>query len=106
MRDVEQLLRETLADPRRRLEPEPGIYDSVRERVHDRRQRAVRVASAFTVVVVIAGVATAIGANSGHRRPGQVVAPPSIAPSATPSITPSPSLGQATPLLVPAGSTT
>ena len=110
MRDVEQLLRETLADPRHRLEPERGMYDSVRQRVHDRRQRAVRVASAFTVVVVIAGVATAIGVNSGQRRVGQVVAPPSITPSATPSTTPSatpsPSIGQASPLLVPAGSTT
>ncbi len=110
MRDVEQLLRETLADPRHRLEPEPGMYDSVRERARGRRQRAVRVASAFTVVVVIAGVATAIGVNSGQRRVGQVVAPPSITPSATPSttpsITPTPPVGQATPLLVPAGSTT
>ena len=110
MTDVEKLLRETLTDPRHRLEPSPGMYDTVRERARERRQRAVRVASAFALVVVIAGVATAIGVNSGQRRVGQVVAPPSITPSATPSITPSvtpsPPLGQATPLLVPQGSTT
>ena len=70
----------------------------------------VQLASVVTVVVVIAGAATAIGVNSGHRRAGQAVATPSITPSATPSITPSatpsPPLGQATPLLVPEGSTT
>jgi hypothetical protein len=98
MRDVEQLLRETLADPRHRLEPGPGMYETVRERTHQRRQRAIRLASAFTAVVVIAGVATAIGVGSGHRRVGQIAPPPSI--------TPSPPTGQATPVGLGLGSTT
>jgi hypothetical protein len=109
MTDVEQLLRETLADPRHRLEPGPGMYETVRERAHRRRLRAVQVASAFTVVVVMAGVATAIGTSSGHRRQGQTAASPSITPS--PSVTPSPSstasppTGQATPVNLGIGST-
>ncbi|HZV27734.1 MAG TPA: hypothetical protein VFG00_15760 [Acidothermaceae bacterium] len=96
MTDVEQLLRETLADPRHRLEVGPGMYDTVRERAHQRRRRVVQVASAFTAVVVIAGVATSIGVNSGHRRADQVAAP---------SITPSPQTGQATAVDLGKGST-
>jgi hypothetical protein len=96
MTDVEQLLRETLADPRHRLDPGPGMYDTVRERVHQRRRRVVQVASAFTAVVVIAGVATAIGVNSGHRGSDQVAAP---------SITPSPQTGLATSVDLGQGST-
>ena len=100
MTDVEQLLRETLADPRRRLEPVPAMYDTVRDRAHQRRLRMVQVASAFTAVVVVAGVATAIGVNSGHHRGNQVAAP-----SITPSITPSPQTGQATSIDLGRGST-
>ncbi len=96
MTDVEQLLRETLADPRRRLGPVPEMYDTVRERAHQRRRRMVQVASAFTAVVVIASVATSIGVNSGHRRSNQVAAP---------SITPSPQTGQATSVDLGKGST-
>jgi|GEM_PF-2175279 len=94
MTDVEQLLRETLADPRRRLDPGPGMYESVRERAHRRRLRVVQLAGAFTAVVVVAGVATAVGANSQHR---QV--------AASPSITPSPQTGQATSVDLGKGST-
>ena len=90
MRDVEELLRETLADPRHRVEPGPGMYETVRQRAHQRRQRLVRVASAFTAVVVIAGVATAVRVNSGHVRAGQI--------TTSPSITPAPSTGSATPI--------
>jgi hypothetical protein len=96
MMDVEQLLQETFADPRHRLDPVPGMYETVRERAHQRRQRVVRLASAFTAVVVIAGVATAVGVNSGHRRGGQVAAP---------SITPSPQTGQARSVDLGKGST-
>jgi hypothetical protein len=107
MTDVEQLLRETLADARHRLEPGPGMYETVRERAHQRRLRVVRVASAFTAVVVIAGVSTAIGVNSGHRRGAQVAAPSiTPSPSSTPSPnTPSPATGQATPIDLGVGST-
>jgi hypothetical protein len=98
MTDVEQLLRETLADPRHRLDPGPGMYETVRERERRRRQRVVRVASAFTAVVVIAGVATAIGINAGGGHAGQV--------AAARSITPAPSTGQSTPVELGRGSTT
>jgi len=96
MTDVEQLLRETLADPRHRLEVNPGMYDTVRERAHQRRRRALQLAGAFTAVIVIAGVATAVGVNSGNRRGEQVAAP---------SITPSPPTGLATSVDLGKGST-
>ncbi len=96
MTDVEQLLRETLADPRHRLDPGPGMYDTVRDRARQRQRRVVQVASAFTAVVVIAAVATAIGVNAGHRGGAQVAAP---------SITPSPQTGQATSVDLGKGST-
>ncbi|HEY3924994.1 MAG TPA: hypothetical protein VGL75_10580 [Acidothermaceae bacterium] len=102
MTDVEQLLRETLADPRHRLDPGPGMYDTVRQRARQRRRRVVQVASAFTAVVVIAGVGTAIGVNSGHGR-GDQVAAPSITPSR--STTSSPQTGQATSVDLGKGST-
>ncbi len=89
MTDVEKLLRETLTDPRHRLEPVLACTTPCASgRADDGSERSGSPAP-FTVVVVIAGVATAIGVNSGHRRGGQVVAPPSIT-AATPSITPSP----------------
>lgn len=96
MMDVEGLLRETLNDPRRRLEPVPGLFDTVRERARQRRQRAVRLASASTVIVLIVGVATAIGVNTQNHT--KVAAPASI--------TPSPQTGQATPINLGKGSTT
>jgi hypothetical protein len=97
MRDVEELLRDTLADPRHRLEPGPGIYETVRERAHQRRQRVLRLASTVTVVVLIAGVATAIGVSTGGRRGARVAVGPSMAPS--------PATGQATPVDLGVGST-
>jgi hypothetical protein len=96
MTDVEELLRETLADPRHRLEPGPGMYENVRERAHQRRQRVVRLTSAVTVFVVIAVVATVIGAHARSR--AEIVA---VRPSASPS----PVTGQATPLDLGKGST-
>ncbi|HEY0870788.1 MAG TPA: hypothetical protein VGD55_10355 [Acidothermaceae bacterium] len=96
MMDVEGLLRETLNDPRRRLEPVPGMFDAVSERARQRRQRGLRLASAMTVVVLIAGVATAIGIGTQNHT--KVAAPASI--------TPSPQTGQATPINLGVGSTT
>jgi hypothetical protein len=98
MTDVEQLLQETLADPRYRLEPGPGMYETVRQRAHQRRQRGVRLAGAFTAIVVIAGVATAIGVNSRGGHVGQV--------AASPSITPAPSTSDSTPLDLGLGNST
>lgn len=96
MMDVEGLLRETLNDPRRRLEPVPGMFDTVRERARDRRQRVMRLASASTVIVLIVGVVTAIGIGTQNHTK---VATPA-------SATPSPQTGQATPLNLGDGSTT
>jgi len=80
MTDVEKLLRETLADPRHRLEPLPGMYDGVRARARHRQQRMVQLASAVTVVVVIAGVATAVGLNTHSPRKAQPAASLSASP--------------------------
>jgi hypothetical protein len=96
MRDVEGLLRDTLNDPRRRLEPAPRMFETVRDRARQRRRRVVRLASAVTVIVTIAGVATVIGVTAQRR--GQVAVQ-------QPSVTPSPPTGQATPVNLGEGST-
>ena len=96
MMDVEGLLRETLNDPRRRVEPVPGMFETVRERAHQRRQRAARLASAVTAIVVIVGVATAIGIRTQNHT--KVAAPASS--------TQSPQTGQATPINLGDGSAT
>ena len=80
MTDVEKLLRETLTDPRHRLDPPPGMYDGVRQRARHRRHRMVQLASAVTAVVVIAGVATAIGVKTNQPRKGQAAASLSASP--------------------------
>ncbi len=96
MMDVEELLHETLNDPRRRLGPVPGMFETVRDRARQRRQRVVRLASATTVIVLIVGVATAIGIGTQNHT--KVAAPSPI--------TSSPQTGQATPLNLGDGSTT
>ena len=55
-RGIEQLVRDTLADPRRRLDPPPGHYESVGQRIGRARRRgnARRLAAAVGVVAVLA----------------------------------------------------
>jgi DNA-binding beta-propeller fold protein YncE len=69
-RGIEQLVRDTLVDPRRRLDPPPGHYESVGERIgHARRRRnARRLATAVGVVAVLA--AGGVFANRTGTGPG------------------------------------
>jgi glutamine cyclotransferase len=73
MRDVEELLRDTLTDPRRRVEPAGGMYETVSRRAHTIRRNRWAFASATTAVVaVIASAATIVTSSPGHRaQPGQ-----------------------------------
>lgn len=60
---IEELIRDTLTDPRRRLEPPPGHYQSVGERIgRVRRRRNARWAGGLVAVVallIVSGVAAA-----------------------------------------------
>ena len=81
MMDVEGLLRETLADPRHRLEPSPGMYEVVRQRSGQRRRRMLNITGAVTALVVIAGVATAVRLSTNSPRK-ELTASPSASPPA------------------------
>lgn len=72
MRDVEELLRDTLADPRRRVDPTGGTYETVSRRARALRHKRWAFASAATAVVAVVASATTIAANgASHRaRPG------------------------------------
>jgi len=60
---IEELIRDTLTDPRRRLEPPPGHYQTVGERIgRVRRRRNLRWAGGAAVVVallIVSGLAAA-----------------------------------------------
>lgn len=72
MRDVEELLRDTLTDPRRRMDPTGGMYETVNRRAHDMRRNRWALASVATAVIAVVATATTIAANGpGHRtQPG------------------------------------
>ena len=61
MTDVEELLRETLSDPRRKVEPGPGMYETVRARTRDLRRRRSTIGVASLAVVAIAIVGSVLG---------------------------------------------
>ncbi len=83
MTDVEELLRETLTDARYRLDPEPAMYDVVRERARSHRRRRVTYlsAAAAAIAVVVAGSVVGVQQSNRHR----------VTPLATPTINPTPS---------------
>jgi hypothetical protein len=58
------------------------MYEGVRERARHRQQRIVQLASAVTVVVVIAGVATAVRLSTNSPREAQPTASLSASPPA------------------------
>ncbi len=83
MRDVEELLRETLTDPRRRLASEAGLYEQVRAKAGERRRNRWMAASSAVAVVAIAAVATTVTLGGRHSSPATstTTAPPSPASS-------------------------
>jgi hypothetical protein len=82
MTDVEELLRETLTDARHKLEPGPGLYETVRSRADQRRHRQLAIAAASVAVVVVAGVGSVVGLHGSkqHRATPANVPGPSSAP--------------------------
>ena len=79
MTDVEELLRETLADPRRRLPDAPDLYERVRYGAKRRRQQSLRLGAAASAVVVVVAVAIVVATGPVNPR----VARPSTASSAS-----------------------
>lgn len=81
---LEELLRESLSDPRRRLEPPAGHFDRVSEKIGlARRRRTSRSFGAVAGVVVLVVVA---GLLVGAHRPGTArkpAGPPSVSPTPT-----------------------
>jgi hypothetical protein len=85
MTDVEQLLRDTLTDPRRRLDAVPDLYEGARGRARRRRRRTIEFASAAVVVALVATTAGVVARGPGHRgskpasKPVASVTPPALA---------------------------
>ena len=84
MKDVEELLRETLSDPRHRLEPSPELYGIVRRRAAARRRTRWAAVSAGVAVIAVAVAASTLAVHqSGHRTPTAHTPSPSSTPSPT-----------------------
>jgi len=87
MTDVEELLRDTLADSRRKLDPPPGIYETVAERARGRRRRrsTIAAASMAVVAVAVAGSVAGVRASGGHApatgHPSTPVQPTPVQPT-------------------------
>lgn len=60
MRDLEELLRDTLTDPRRRLDPSPAMYETVQRTARGRRRHRRLAAASAAVVVVAVAVTTSV----------------------------------------------
>ncbi|MGH8888163.1 MAG: hypothetical protein ACRDV3_00195 [Acidothermaceae bacterium] len=83
MTDVEELLRETLSDPQRRIEPGPRMYETVRVRACKRRRRQSAAIAASLAVVAIATAGSVVGVQRGGHRPA-----PASATHLTPATSP------------------
>lgn len=84
MRDVEELLRETLSDPRRRIEATPAMYETVRSRVRERRRHRSTMVAASLAVVAIAAVGSVVGVrHASHHAP--TAKPTSPTPAVSPA---------------------
>lgn len=93
-RGIEQMVRDTLVDPRRRLDPPPGHYQSVTERIgRARRRRNTRWLAAAVGVLAVLAVGGLFVTRTGTG-PGPSARP---SPSASPSAS-GPSVGQRHPL--------
>jgi hypothetical protein len=83
---LESLVRETLVDPRRRLDPDPQHYSHVTQRVRVLRRRRIgrwaSVAAAVATVAVIVGVMSAAGPRAPLRPLPLVSSAPAVASGA------------------------
>jgi hypothetical protein len=83
MRDVEELLRETLTDQRRRLTPSPDLYDAVRGRARARRRARLATGLAAVAVVVVVGAASAAALRPVPDNETSRIRPATASPSVT-----------------------
>lgn len=81
MRDLEELLRDTLTDPRRRIDPSPAMYEEVQRTARARRHRHFAAASAAVVVVAVAVTTSVLAA----QRPASRTTPPLATHPPTPT---------------------
>lgn len=100
MNDIEDLLRDTLTDARRKLPPAPGMYEAIERRARQRRhQRSlVALAAACVVALAVGGSLVGVHASSNHH-----AAKPAKTATGTPSpsATASPSAGGLSDLVIP-----
>jgi hypothetical protein len=87
-RSPESLVRETLADPRRHLEPDPQLYSRVLDRARAlRRRTAARWASACAAIATIAIIAVTVTVAGPAATPGPGPASPAATPEPPPGST-------------------
>lgn len=80
MTDVEELLRQTLTDPRHKVDPGVGLYETVQSRARGRRHRRTTVMLAAAAVIAVAAVGTTLGVRSSAQHRASPVNVPSGAP--------------------------
>lgn len=91
MTDVEELLRQTLTDPRHKVDPGVGLYETVQSRARGRRHRRTAIGVAAVAVVAVVAVGSALGVESPRHRvsPVNVPTPTRLStPTPTPPSTP------------------
>jgi len=97
MTDVENLLRETLTDPRRRVDTNPALYDNVRRAARRRRQGMLSAAGATVAVIAIVVASIAVTRGPAHRGVLPVATATATPTPATPTATTTPSTPTDTP---------
>ena len=86
-RGIEQLVRDTLVDPRRRLDPPAGHYQAVNQRIgRARRRRNTRWLAAAVGVVAVLTAGGLLVDRTGTRPEPSTQHSPSASPSATPRV--------------------
>jgi hypothetical protein len=94
VKDVEELLRETLADQRRRLSPPLDLYETVRSRARSRRRAQWASGLSVLAVVAIAATSAAVGLTSGSPHVIRGMGPSGTAPTpASTTTAASPAIG-------------
>jgi len=78
MNDLEELLRDTVSDTRRRLDPPPSFYDGVRRRATARRHRQLAGGAAALAVVAVAAVGTTVAVQQPAHHKTQVGGPSAV----------------------------
>jgi hypothetical protein len=78
MNDLEQLLRDTVTDNRRRLDPPPAFYEGVRRRATQRRRRQLASGASVLAIVAVAAVGTTVAVQRPPHHERQVGGPSAL----------------------------